>query len=145
MIELIERIILKLLSKNKTHLHNLIIFKTEKQRKEWEDERLDQKLKFIVEAAALISWSCFGKHLTITEIFRTQEENNEIYGDTKHKSLHTYWHAIDIRTRDYTKSEAKILHEILSCIPYKKGSKIKTSVYGIKKHYDHIHAQTAMV
>lgn len=150
MIEIIQRFIKKLFEKE-YDLHNLIIFKTDRQRREWESEKLDQKLKFIVEALALVSWGCFNKHLMITDIYRSQNENEIIYGwNGKGKqpvSTHTYWRAVDIgvgtNNERYTKDEAQILYEIACCIPYKKGSNLKSAVYGIKRHWNHIHLQVS--
>jgi hypothetical protein len=115
-------------------------FKTQRQRREW--RRLDKRLKGLVRGLDLISQAFFKKELTVTEVFRTQKENNKIYGDEKHISVHTFLRGVDIRTSNLTKQEAQILADMANCIPYDpKRKHIKTAKFGDKLHSNHIHAQ----
>ena len=50
----------------------------------------------------------FGKDVVVTMIFRTQAQQEAIYGKgTKRKSPHMFWHAIDIRDWIYSADEKK--------------------------------------
>ncbi len=69
--------------------------------------RLLHKLEAHVE-------SKYQKHITITQIDRSQEENDKIYKNStrpKRKTAHSVWAAVDIRSSDFTKKE---IEEIIS-------------------------------
>lgn len=57
------------------------------------------------------TYRSFKKTLTLTMIFRTPEEQDYLYKDSaayakrKFKSPHQFWHAVDIRSFTFTKSE----------------------------------------
>lgn len=123
-------------------MKNIITFKTDKQQNEWHNKNLDNRLKFLVEALALISWGFFEKRLVITEIFRTQEENDKIYREPGHISVHQLWRGIDIRTKDYTSKQVQTLVDIANQIVYDENRPhMQTAVYGDERHQDHIHLQ----
>ena len=120
----------------------LIDFKTDKQRTEWSSGKLSQNIINIVLILAFVSYLIFQKKIMITEIFRTQEENNKIYGDTKHISTHTYYRAVDLRTSIYTANQASFLSAIANCFQYDPKRPAKnTALYGDKLHLNHIHLQ----
>lgn len=55
------------------------------------------------------------KNLVITEIYRTQAEQDKYYkGKKKFKSPHQRWLAVDIRTRHLSKKEVKLLVEAIN-------------------------------
>lgn len=126
-----------------------IEFKTQNEKDEWHSGNVNPKLISIINILSMICFSLFNKIITITEVFRTQEENDKIYGwtesnnSTRPISVHTYWRGVDIRTFNFKKSEIEIIVNILNSIPYKKIGNIKTAVYGDKRHLDHIHIQVS--
>ena len=129
-------------------LDKLISFKADRQQKEWESRQVKDKLKLIVYIMAMVSFFLFKKKITITDIFRTQEENDKIYGwklgcGRKRKySVHSAWRGVDIRIRGYKKEQLKILVSIGNSFPYDvKRSRIKTAKWGDKLHTNHIHFQ----
>lgn len=69
--------------------------------------------------------SNFGKDVTITMIYRTQEEQDRIYkgktnsrgvkyDDKPWKSPHQFWHSVDLRSRDYTQAEIKQVNDYIN-------------------------------
>lgn len=60
------------------------------------------------------------KDIVITMIFRTDQEQDEIYKDDpkykikKFKSPHQFYHAIDLRSRDFSQSEIKQIEDYLN-------------------------------
>lgn len=84
-----------------------------------------------------------GKDTIMTMIFRTQEEQEAIYGPgTKKKSPHQFWHAIDIRSRIYTKEEqekmVKYMNEKYNDSNYYKWT---AKVHEVGNHGMHFHIQ----
>jgi hypothetical protein len=128
---------------------NIIEFKTDRVRSEWDNEQLNDKLKNIIILLAFYSWNFFQKKLTITEIFRTQDEQDRYYRDNeKYKkkpwaSVHMFYRGIDLRTKYYDDVEIKTLLKIANTIPYdlNKPSK-KTLLYHDVGKGKHLHAQT---
>lgn len=62
----------------------------------------------------------FDQHITITHIYRLQVEQDKFYKDNerykrrKFKSPHQFWHAIDIRSRDFTEDEIRSIENYLN-------------------------------
>lgn len=85
----------------------------------------------------------FKKDVIITMIYRTQEEQESIYGPgVKKKSPHQFWHAIDIRSRIYTQEE------IDRMVSYLNGRyngdnyyRWTTKVHEVGNHGMHFHIQ----
>lgn len=131
---------------------DFIQFKTNRQNEEWDSGKLSEKLQSIVRLLAIVAYFLFKKKITITDIYRTQEENDKIYNwskDSRRKrkySVHTFWRGVDIRVnkRSLTHKEAVLLRDIANVFVYdKKRKSIKTAVYGNDKlHINHIHLQT---
>jgi hypothetical protein len=90
-------------------MFRLINFKTQRQAVEWHDERLDKRLRIILYALAGYVFDKFQKFLVITEIFRTSDEQKEIYkGQPKMAgvvSVHEVWRGADVRTHNFTSAE----------------------------------------
>ena len=135
-------------------LDGLLEFKTDRQREEWESGQLSKKLKWIVRVIAVASYYVFNKKVVITDIFRTQQENEKIYGwapgsrKKRPVSVHSFWRGIDLRVignkrkSHYKKAEAKTIARIGNAFLYdtKRPNK-KTAVYGDQRHSNHIHLQ----
>jgi hypothetical protein len=69
----------------------------------------------------------FNKDLIITMIYRTPDEQAEIYKDDPKfkvkpfKSPHTFWHSADIRSSTFTPEEIKQIEDYLN-VKYKKSN-----------------------
>lgn len=123
-------------------------FKTYRQSDEWESKNLNERLRNIILCLDYFSVAKFGKEIVITDIYRTQEEQDEIY--KKHpnykkkpwKSVHQFWRGIDIRSSIFEKEEINELLFVLNRIPYDpKRSKKKTAqVHTVGKGL-HFHIQ----
>lgn len=132
-------------------------FKTRRQKREWYSGKLHVRAVVVAWLFAIVSKLIFGKKLFVTDIYRTQEENDKIYGwylgcGRKRKySVHSYWRGIDFRTLDidgdkrpprYTKEQAETLKNIGNAFPYDPDRPdLKTVVYGNGRHKDHFHIQ----
>lgn len=68
------------------------------------------ELHQIVSKMAFIAEYRYGKNLVITEVFRTQSEQDRYYrGKRQFTSPHQRWLAIDIRSKNFTKQQVKEL------------------------------------
>jgi len=120
--------------KSKHHIPHILKFKTDRIAKEWESEKIPQKLRDTVILGAFYSFTYFKKPLVLTGIYRTPQEQYDIYKDnpafieSPWKSNHQVWRAIDLRSRIYTPDEIRRLMEVFNSIPYRDGKK-KTAVY----------------
>lgn len=124
-----------------------MMFKTETERTEW--EQLDLKNPRL---HSLILWLenyvqlNFGKELTLTEIFRSQEEFDALYAQTPPeqrpaRSPHQDWHAVDIRSSVFTGSEIQKMISVLNTFKYKDGSKQVCVYHQIAGNVMHFHIQ----
>lgn len=125
----------------------MIKFKDERCRTEWEtSSELSSRLKMLIEMIALFVWLKFGKHITITQILRTAEEQAEYYkNDPAYQkepfhSVHEFGRGVDIRSRDFTESEIKQIVDFANLIEY--GSGKKTAIYHTIGLGLHLHFQT---
>lgn len=89
-----------------------ISFKTKRIEKEWNDLKFKNKdLYDLVEDLSVWVNKEMGKQLVLTMIYRTQEEqdylyrNDKRYQQKKFKSPHQFGHAVDLRSRTFTKLE----------------------------------------
>lgn len=85
----------------------------------------------------------FNKDVVITMIYRTQEEQESIYGSGySKKSPHQFYHAIDIRSRLYTQDEMNQMVKYLN-ERYNKNNYYKwtTKVHEVGDHGMHFHIQ----
>ena len=99
-------------------------FKTLDIENQYYDPQLSAKLRDMVELGERFTKHQFNKELTITEIFRTQESQDEIYGNNPKyqekpwKSVHQYWRGIDLRVWDFTEHEIEKLTTFFNCFEY---------------------------
>ena len=64
----------------------------------------------IIAHLAGFSGIALGRYLVITQIWRSQEEQKQIYGaSTRRKSPHQNWCAVDLRCKDLSENERAIL------------------------------------
>ena len=132
------------------NLQEIISYKTNRIMNEFHSDKLKPKLKSIVILLAYYSWSFFGKRIVLTDIFRTQKEQDKIYKNNKayqkkpFQSVHQFWRGVDIRVRkdSLTKKEAQTLTNIANTIQYDtKRPILKTALFGDSLHKSHIHIQ----
>lgn len=109
-----------------TKLIPLIIYKHDNLKAEFADPRLDTRLRVIIYALAGFVYFNFGKNLTLTEIFRTQEMQDLYYKDDplyKQKpflSVHQIWRAADISIIYFTEPEIADMAKFLAHFEYGK-------------------------
>lgn len=90
----------------------------------------------------------FAKDVTITMIFRTQEEQDEIYKDNedyqkrRFKSPHQFWHSLDIRSRVFEKEEISKIEDYLN-EKYNNSNFYKWTAkcHEVSGHGEHFHIQ----
>jgi hypothetical protein len=98
----------------------LINYKTVRIEQEWRSGRLDGRVVFIVYALAGYVFNEFGKLLTLTHIYRSDDEQDSFYAnDSKYtaspwKSTHQYWRAVDGSINGFTPDELKKINEFLN-------------------------------
>ena len=128
----------------------MIKFKTKRIAKEYLHPDLSDDLLSIICILSAYCWLEFKKHITLTCIHRTQEEQDNIYlNSKKHKkqyklspwySVHQFWRGCDIRSKNFTKKERDKIVTFLNMITY--DTKYKTAInhtVGLGKHF---HIQT---
>lgn len=96
----------------------IITLKSETGRLPSEIADLPQKNKPLYDLILDVASYCdtnFKKNIVITMIYRTQEEQYDIYGEgyTK-KSPHQFWQAVDLRSRTFTDEEIKQLVDYIN-------------------------------
>lgn len=97
-------------------------FKTPRQAKEFPE--ITDRLKSLVYLAKHYMLSKYNYEITITDVLRTQEEQDSIYGDNTNyiekpwKSVHQYFRGVDIRSKDMTGPMINDLRDLLNTIPY---------------------------
>ena len=82
-----------------------ILFKDDRIKREWESGRLDPTVKFIVSEASEFAAHYLQWPLVLTCIWRSQGEEKQLGGT----SIHCFWRAVDIRTRDRDSRDVDIL------------------------------------
>lgn len=84
----------------------------------------------------------FKKDITVTEIFRTQEEQDSYYKDHESykekpwKSVHQYWRGADVRSKNFEHEEIQKITNWLNMVHY--STKHNTCVYhdiGLGEHW----------
>lgn len=127
---------------------SLINFKSSRQSEEFKSNKLDRRLRIIIYALAGYTAEVYHKPIIITEIFRTQNEQDTIYGnDPKYKSnpwfsVHQEWRGFDFRTIGFTKDQIIDLLDFLNDNFEYNGGTHPTSLYHeVENHGLHIHVQ----
>ena len=127
----------------------MIQFKSERQQREWNDGQLGPKLIDIMNMVNLYSELVFNKSIVITDIYRTQKEQDDIYYYNQDyqkkpwKSVHQYWRGVDIRSSIYDEEEIKELVKLANKVTYDPARPDKkTSLYHTVGSGLHVHFQT---
>jgi hypothetical protein len=99
----------------------MIEFKSIRQSYEFVDPKLDPRLRImILTLAGYGSFFFRGKTIKLTELFRTDEEQDEIYKDdpiyqkSKWKSVHQFWRGADIRLWEFEKGEIESMVDFIN-------------------------------
>jgi hypothetical protein len=124
-------------------------FKTARIAKEWKSDDLDKRLRHRIECLDSFTMGEWGEEITLTDIYRTQEEQENIYGkDTKKKSVHQFWRGVDVRVRDFDEYQIDKMEDMLKLFTYDPARPYKKSVirHNIKNSQgvvmgDHFHIQ----
>jgi len=86
----------------------------------------------LLTAASTFAQYELSKPLTITHIFRTDEEQAELYShipeDKRRKSHHQFWNAVDIRSKDFADWEIDQLLRFFNNFSLNKGQ-LETAIY----------------
>lgn len=116
-------------------------------RKEWESGKLDKRVEIM---AIYLDWYCrnFVRRIDgqkgdiqLTCIFRTQKEQEAIYGKgTKKKSTHQYWRAVDIGVNAFSFTTREMLANMMNK-RFKNIGKAKCCVWHNVGLGDHFHLQ----
>jgi hypothetical protein len=71
----------------------VILFKTPRQQTEWESSELSPMVRLIVLDAASFVFDRYSEDVTITDVWRTDEEEAALHGHY----VHNAWRAVDLR------------------------------------------------
>lgn len=88
--------------------------------------------------------STFGKDVMITSIYRSPEEQAELYKNSPvkvEKSPHNVWEGIDIRSMDWTKEQKERMLKLLNQNTVYGGRRRCAMVHAISGNVDHFHIQ----
>jgi hypothetical protein len=113
----------------------MIEFKTPQEKEDFNNPRLDNRLKFIVYALDGFVQHNFLKDITITSIWRPK---------TTDSGVHEANRGVDIRTMYFTESEIAQILEFLSQVEYglsSSGQPLKTAIYHDVGQGKHLHLQ----
>lgn len=131
-----------------TKMMPLFLFKTDDLKNQFSDEKLDMRLRVILYALAGFVYHNFGKNITITEVFRTQEMQNEyykndpVYQQKPFFSTHQYWRAVDVSIIYFTDSEISQMANFLNHFEYGK-PEIQTAKFHDIGLGRHLHLQVS--
>lgn len=125
----------------------MLIFKTLKECDDWECGKLDLRLQVIVIWLLGYVEQYFHLELVITQIFRSQQEQDEIYKDNENykvkpwASVHQYWRGVDIRISDFTTEQQKTILGLLNNIfSYATPGKFTALIHDVGQG-KHLHIQ----
>ena len=118
------------------------------RRIEHEFEELSDKnrgLHDVVVAASTFTGYEFGKPIVLTQIFRTQEEQDSLYKhipeSQRKKSPHQFWQAVDLRSWIYSEAEIERLLKFLNCFTTAGGQRKVAIYHEIPGNVKHFHVQ----
>ena len=99
-------------------------FKTGEIEAQWNSDKVNSRLKNIILLGVEYAQIELKKELTITDLIRTQAEQDEIYKDNERykikpwPSVHQYGRGVDLRTRDFTQNEIDKLEAFFNTFTY---------------------------
>jgi hypothetical protein len=93
-------------------------FKTERIKKEWNElNTKNPRLAFLISSISSKIELLFNITPMITMIYRTEEEQKELYKDTPNppaRSPHQDWNAVDLRSSDFTEDQINKIIDLFS-------------------------------
>ena len=123
----------------------MIQFKTKRIEDEFKlDTSIRQDLKNILYMLAIYCEVEFDEDITITELYRTQSEQDTYYAHIPNynkKSVHQFGRGADIRSRNFNENEITKIMTFLNLITYQEGSRYQTAKYHDIGMGSHIHIQ----
>ena len=129
----------------------MIYYKTKRIEDEFKgDNTIKYELKQVIYMLSLYCELEFGKDVVITELYRTQSEQDFYYKDRDTyqrkpwKSVHQFGRGADIRSRNFTENQITKIIAFLNLKTYKSGSKYQTAIYHNIGMGSHIHIQTGI-
>lgn len=130
-------------------MDDIIEFKEHKLRLQFESPMLDSRLVTIIYALAGYSCYKYHKSLMITELIRTQEEQDAIYGNNpayqqqKWQSVHQYGRGVDLRIFYFKDDElADMLKWLSNTFTYATPNKFTALLHDVGQG-KHLHVQVA--
>jgi len=128
-------------------LNPIIQFKENNLKEEF--EKIDKRLQFIIYALAGFIYSNFGKSIVLTELFRTQEQQDKYYSNNPAyllnpwKSVHQYGRGADISAKYLTPEELTSISKFInSIVKYSSFNEKDTLITHDIGFGNHIHIQT---
>ena len=114
---------------------------------EFNGQRINRKLRFMVNAIDNFCQYHFDNEITITHIIRNQEQqdsfyaNDPVYQRKSWKSVHQYGRGVDLRSYDFTDDEiAKLCEFVNQVFPYGDGIHKACICHNVGRG-KHIHVQ----
>jgi hypothetical protein len=112
--------------------------------------QIDSRLRFILFSAAGFAYYNFGKRITLTELMRTQIEQDEIYANnldyqkTKWQSVHQFGRGADLSIQYYTADELnQIVNYLNSQLQYNDENRFKIALVHDVGYGNHLHIQVS--
>lgn len=123
-------------------------FKTQKQENEFTGlTQFNPKLSMVLLLLNQYTEIEFGRPITVTDLFRSQEDHDLLYANTTpdkrpKSSPHMFWKAADLRAKDFTEAQIKKLLVFVNCFTYTSGQGRPVGIYhAITGNVHHFHIQ----
>lgn len=123
----------------------MIHFKTPRIEKEFHELPLQNKrLYVLIQAASQYSEFEFKKEITITDLYRTPEENKNLYapGAEPVNRPHTLWEGADLRSIIYSPSQIERFVTFLNMWSGYDGKRVTALFHLVPGGSPHFHLQT---
>ena len=122
-------------------------FKTPREAEEYgELYKNNPRLVNLIISLDMFTTLEMSKSITITSIYRTQEEQDALYKDVPlekrpKRSPHQDWKAVDLRSSDFTETEIKRIVNFANQFKYKNGTRVTALYHTIAGNVNHLHIQ----
>jgi hypothetical protein len=126
----------------------MILFKTDRIKQEFlKLQTLNPNLYKLIGIIGFFCEEELHKDITLTEVFRTQEEQKALYAQTPPErrpafSPHMYWRAVDIRSFNFTQAEIARILALANCFRYVQGKPVALC-HSVTGNAMHLHFQYA--
>lgn len=121
-----------------------MIFKTQRESDEYKQlQVMNPRMFNVLNCIAAFAILEFNKSITLTSIYRTQQEHEELYKTAVNPpktSVHCQWEGCDIRSSDFTLEEINKMVVYLNCFTFRNGK--PTAMYHtVNGNAPHFHIQ----